>query len=145
MPHHTRPTIDEYFVAMLKLVAARSTCARRAVGAIVVDEHKHVIATGYNGTPSGFAHCIDEACPGARDPAGDTRRCLSVHAEINAIIQASQLKDAHTLYVSCTPCFSCAKAIANTCIKRIVALEEYNDRDALLVLEAANITVFITQ
>lgn len=116
---------DEYYLKMLDLVAARSTCARRAVGAIIVDSKHRVLSTGYNGVPSGFPHCTDKPCPGAQHEKGDTRYCMAVHAEINAIIQCSQLFRAHKMYVSCSPCFECAKAIVNTGIKIVVCKETY--------------------
>ena len=117
---------DDYYLTMLKLVAARATCARRAVAAIIVDEHFEVLSTGYNGVPRGFTHCIDSPCLGASDPPIDTRRCLAVHAEINALLQCKDLRRAYCIYVSCTPCFECAKAIANTSIQRVVSLEAYS-------------------
>jgi len=132
-----RPSKDEYFLHMLELVAARSTCIRRTVGAIITDADGIVLATGYNGTPRGFTHCIDRICKGGQDAAGDTSRCMAVHAEQNAIIQCTDLRRAHTIYVSCSPCFVCAKMIANTSIKRVVCVTEYPDRHD--VLATANI------
>lgn len=134
----SRLTHDQYFLEMLKLVAARSTCARRAVGAIIVDRRHHILSTGYNGVPRGFRHCIDEAddvsrvpaddvCQGKWDPKGDTRRCMAVHAEVNAVIQCTRLDLAWKMYVSASPCFTCAKMIANTGIKHVIALELYAD------------------
>jgi len=138
-PQRSRLTHDQYYTALLVLVAARSTCARRAVGAIIVDARNRVLSTGYNGVPSGFPHCTTEPCTGVNDPPGDSRRCLAVHAEINAIMQCSRLDLASSLYVSCTPCFTCAKAIANTPIKRVICLEEYADPMGMAVLKVAKI------
>lgn len=139
-----RLTHDEYYVAMLRLVAARSTCARRAVGAIFVDEKGRVLSTGYNGVPSGFPHCTEFPCEGANDARGDTSRCMAVHAEINAIIQCGdRLTRAHTAYVSCSPCFGCAKAIVNTPISRIVCLEEYADTHGREVLKRAGVKILV--
>ena len=134
---------DEYYTAMLRLVAARSTCVRRAVGAIIVDAKGRVLSTGYNGVPSGFPHCIEFPCAGANDAKGDTSRCMAVHAEMNAILQCSRLEHAATIYVSCTPCFTCAKLIANTCVKRVVVLEEYADVLGRDVLERAGIRISV--
>jgi len=87
-----RPNHDQYFLEMLELVAARSTCCRRSVGAILVDERNRILATGYNGTPQNFGHCTKESpCPGGSDSAGDTSRCLAVHAEVNAILQCHRM------------------------------------------------------
>lgn len=122
-----RESREAYFVKMLGLVAARSTCARRAVGAIITDVQGHVLSMGYNGVPSGVAHCVagERTCDGFQDPKGDVRRCLAVHAEQNALLQCSRLDLAHTVYVSCTPCFACAKMILNTPIARVVAVAPY--------------------
>jgi len=129
---------DEYYLQMLDLVAARSTCPRRAVGAIIVDSRNRVLSTGYNGPPRGRGHCIDSPCPGRDDAAGDSDRCEAVHSEINALLQCGDIERASTIYVSCSPCFACAKAIANTNIRRVVCRELYRDmrgRDLLLALD----------
>lgn len=124
-----RLTRDQYFIKLLALVAARSTCARRAVGAIITDKGGHVLATGYNGTPAGYFHCDGVAykCQGADDPPGDTRRCLAIHAEQNALLQCHRLDLAHHLYVSCVPCFTCTKLILNTNLQYVVVAADYAD------------------
>lgn len=130
-----RLSLDEYFLQMLELVAARSTCYRRAVGAILVDKKGSVISTGYNGVSSGLPHCVDSACLGAFDLSGDSSRCMAVHAEAACLLQArGRLDDAHTLYCSCSPCFTCAKLIANTNIQRVVYQKPYADTLGLDVL-----------
>lgn len=125
---------DEYYLRMLELVAARSTCARRAVGAIITNKRHQILSTGYNGVPSRFNHCTDRPCPGAGEPHGNTggggSQCLAVHAEVNALLQCSRLDLAHTMYVSCSPCFTCAKALCNTPLKRVVTWEVYPDAGA---------------
>lgn len=143
---------DQYFLSLLPGVAARSTCVRRTVGAIIVDENFRVMSMGFNGVPKGFPHCTRELnehappesvlCKGADDPKGDTRRCMAVHAELNALLTCADLRHAHTMYVSTTPCHSCALAIANTSIKRIVCCEVYAD-DARHILEAAHIDLLV--
>jgi dCMP deaminase len=129
-----RPNLDEYYLSMLRIVASRSTCVRRRVGAIIIDAQGHVLSMGYNGVPAGVTHCIDQPCPGASDKSGDNSRCWAVHAEQNAILQCLEISRASTIYVTCTPCFSCAKVIANTPIKRIVSLTEYTDTNGLQLL-----------
>ena len=138
-----RLTHDEYYLEILKVVAARSTCVRRAVGAILVDERYKVLSTGYNGVPSGFSHCIDVPCLGARDTPGDSSRCMAIHAEVNVIVQCARLDLARILYVSCTPCFTCAKMLCNTPVRRIVSAEEYSESDGLNVLRQAGIELSI--
>jgi dCMP deaminase len=123
----SRLNIDEYYMRMLTLVASRSTCVRRAVGAIITDARGRVLSTGYNGVPSGVRHCIDMPCSGAGDQPGDSSKCLAVHAEQNALLQCTRPELAFKLYASCTPCFTCAKMIANTNIKCILVGELYAD------------------
>jgi dCMP deaminase len=131
---HMRDTRDEYYLKMLALVAGRSTCGRRLVGAIITDEAGHVLSTGYNGTPIGIPHCTEVACDGRFDPPGDSSRCLSVHAEQNVLLQCTRLDLAYNLYISCTPCFVCAKLIVNTPIKRVICQEAYADVTGLWLL-----------
>jgi dCMP deaminase len=135
-----RPTYDTYFIQMLELVAARSTCVRRAVGAIIVDEGHHILATGHNGVPSRFPHCTDTPGPGATDPRGDTRNCFAVHAEANALLQCSRLDLAHTLYTSCAPCFECAKLIANTPIRYVIYHRVYADARGVNLLDQLGVS-----
>lgn len=119
---------------MLKLVAARSTCIRRKVGAIITDRDGHVLSTGYNGVPKNFDHCIDVPCLGAGSKPGDTSLCMAVHAEQNALLQCADLSRAYAMYCSCTPCFICSKMIANTEIQTVLCVEEYADKTGLTVL-----------
>ena len=137
-------SIDEYFLNMLRLVGTRSTCPRREVGAIITDTKGVVLAMGYNGVPRGMPHCIDLPCAGINDRPGDSSRCLAVHAEQNAMLQCADLNRAFNLYVSCTPCFVCAKMIANTAIRRIVTLEDYPDERSKEVFRARSIELFIS-
>lgn len=123
-----RLSLDEHYCELLQLTARRSTCSRRKVAAIIVDKKGVVLSTGYNGVPSGVDHCTVSPCEGANDRPGDTSRCMAVHAEQNAIMQAGdRLTRAYTIYCSCFPCFGCAKMIANTPIKRVVFRNEYAD------------------
>jgi len=135
----SRLSHDEYFLEMLKLVSARGTCGRRQVGAIIVDEEHHVLSTGYNGPPKGLTHCITLPCTGRNDKPGDTTNCIAVHAEQNALLQCSRLDRAFKIYVSCAPCFVCAKMLANTSIKHVVSMENYADARGAAILKAANI------
>ena len=121
-----RPSSDEYFLAMAALVSLRATCRRRRVGCVLVDRHKHVLATGYNGVARGVAHCIDTACPGAGLPSGrGLDLCEAIHAEQNALLQCRDAKEIETAYITASPCITCVKLFMNTGCKRIVFLEEY--------------------
>ncbi len=86
-----RPDNDTYFMRMAELVATRSTCLRRNVGAVIVKE-KRVLTTGYNGAPKGLKHCAEVGCVRlANHIESGTRHelCRGVHAEQNAVIQAA--------------------------------------------------------
>ena len=86
-----RPSWDEYFLGIADLVSKRSTCLRRRVGAVLVKD-RHILATGYNGAPSGLPHCLDIGCllQQLNVPSGERHElCRALHAEQNALIQAS--------------------------------------------------------
>ncbi len=129
----TRPTWDEYFMEITHLVAKRSTCLRRQVGAVLVKD-KNILATGYNGAPSGVAHCLDVGClrEQLQVPSGERHElCRGLHGEQNAIIQAAKHGtsiEGATLYTTTMPCVICTKMIINSGITRIVYEEGYADR-----------------
>ncbi|MGE5308222.1 MAG: deoxycytidylate deaminase [Deltaproteobacteria bacterium] len=137
---------DEYFMQIAHLVAQRSTCLRRSVGAVIV-KNKRMLATGYNGAPSGMEHCFEIGC--LRDklkiPSGQRHElCRGLHAEQNAIIQASlygiSVKDS-AIYVTNQPCVICAKMLINAGIKEIVIAGQYPDKMAMDFLKEAKIAV----
>jgi dCMP deaminase len=127
-----RPDIDEYFLKIASVVAERSTCRRHHVGAVAVKD-KHILATGYNGAAAGIKDCLELGC--LRDemkiPSGTRHEiCRGIHAEQNAIIQASLhgvSLDGATLYVTHTPCILCAKMLVNARIERFVTFGKYAD------------------
>ena len=144
IPVHHRPSWDEYFLEMAQLVAKRSTCLRRSVGAVLVRD-KRILATGYNGAPSGLKHCIEIGClrQELKIPSGERHElCRALHAEQNALIQASlhgiSVKAA-TLYATTQPCVICAKMLINAGIKEIVMTHGYPDKMALDFLKQAKI------
>ena len=138
----SRPSIDEYYLAMLPLIASRATCPRRSVAAILVDVNGKLVSTGYNGVPSGMVHCVDTPCAGARDASGDTSRCISIHAEMNALSQAqASRRMPHTIYCSTTPCFNCAKMLITSGIRRVVAASSYPDTTGVELLIEAGLYV----
>jgi len=140
-----RLEIDEYFLNMARLTSLRSTCARRQVGCILVDTQNHVVATGYNGVPKDFTHCISEPCSGASAKSGTKLdQCWAVHAEMNAMLQL-QSTDKLTAYLTVTPCFECAKVLANSNITRIVAPVWYPHDQVKQILQTANIEVTIKE
>ena len=127
-----RPSLDEYFMGVAEAVAARSTCPRLHVGAIVTDGNR-IVATGFNGAPMGAPHCDHVGCLiiVVRDPPSEY--CANVvHAEVNALLMARGSGD--TLYTVYNPCLNCLKAAINAGIKRVVYDKFYNDpaRDEFL-------------
>jgi dCMP deaminase len=135
---------DEYFLEITRLVARRSTCLRRQVGAIIVKDRR-ILATGYNGAPTGLAHCSEVGClrEKLKIPSGERQElCRGLHAEQNAIIQAAVHGvgiSGATLYCTYQPCILCAKMLINAGIKRIVALEDYSDSFAKEILSEAGV------
>jgi dCMP deaminase len=134
-----RPSLDEYWLSMVPLVAARCTCPRRQVGAILVDAKGQLVSTGYNGNPSGLGHCVDIPCPGAPSLGGQRSDCQALHAEANAVAQAMGSRRAPwTLYCALTPCHDCSKLLLAVGVREIVALERYahDDRGPRLLNKA---------
>ncbi|MHA2429148.1 MAG: hypothetical protein ACXADB_14095, partial [Candidatus Hermodarchaeia archaeon] len=83
-------------------------------------------STGYNGTPRGTPHCIDDPCPGSEEPSGEgLSKCLSAHAEINALLQCPDVMDVWRCYSTTKPCFECVKALMNTSCFEIVFTQPY--------------------
>ena len=143
----TRPSWDEYFMEFAVLTAKRSTCLRRQVGAVIVQD-KHVIATGYNGAPKGLEHCKERGgC--LREqlgvPSGEKHElCRALHAEQNAIIQAATLGhsiEGASIYITHQPCVICAKMIINAGIERIVVKEGYPDELSVQILKEAGLKI----
>ena len=138
-----RPSWDSYFMGIARLVAERSTCLRRHVGAVLVRD-KHILATGYNGAPRGLAHCGElGGCYRQQHnvPSGQRHEiCRGAHAEQNAIAQAARfgvVTDGATLYITNHPCVICAKILINAGVARIVYAEGYPDElSAELLAEA---------
>ena len=127
-----RPDWDEYFLAIAALVARRSTCRRRRVGALLVRDRR-LLTTGYNGAPSGLRHCLDIGCltEEMKIPSGERHElCRGLHAEQNAIIQAALHGvgvNGATLYCTNHPCIICAKMIINAGVVRVVIRDGYRD------------------
>jgi dCMP deaminase len=126
-----RPTWDEYFIGIMEMVGARSTCDRGKSGSVIVKD-KRIISTGYVGAPAGCKHCdeADHEFHIVIDENGESKHCIrTTHAEQNAIAQAARSgisTDGATLYCKMTPCYVCAKIIINSGIKRVVALKDYH-------------------
>ncbi len=142
----TRPSWSEYFMTIAKLVSKRSTCLRRNIGAVLVKD-KRIIATGYNGAPTGIRHCEETGCLREKLGIKSGERhelCRGLHAEQNVIIQAAyygvSTKDT-VLYSTHKPCIICSKMIINAGIKKIYYLEGYPDPLADEMIAEAHIEI----
>ncbi len=143
-----RPSWDEYFMRIASEVSQRSTCLRRHVGAILVLD-KRILATGYNGAPSGLPHCSQVGC--LREelsvPSGERHElCRGLHAEQNAMLQAARYGiriEGATLCTTHSPCSMCAKMAINCGIRRVVATSGYPDEMAKDMISQAGIEFMI--
>lgn len=139
-----RPSNDEYFMEMARLVSSRSTCLRRKVGAVIVKD-KRVLSTGYNGSPKGTRHCEELGCIRVQMnvPSGTRHElCRGVHAEQNAVVQAAYFGvsvNGATIYTTTFPCSMCSKILINAGIKEIVYDEGYIDDLSHSLLQETNI------
>lgn len=130
----SRISWQDYFMGIAALVAQRSTCLRRKVGAVAVKDLR-ILATGYNGAPKRVPHCLDVGC--LREqlgiPSGERHElCAAVHGEQNVIIQAASYGvslDGADLYCTHKPCFICAKMLVNVGIKTIITTHVYPDEN----------------
>jgi dCMP deaminase len=142
-----RLTWQQYFMTITRQVAERSTCLRAKVGAVIVRD-KNILATGYNGAPSGLPHCTEVGCLiyESRDPNGElVENCFrTIHAEINAIAQAAKngagIRDAE-IFVTHTPCIHCVKVLINTGIRLIHYEKPYRLDSILEILKPTGVRV----
>jgi len=118
----TRPSTRDYFLDIAAVTATRATCLRKKVGAVLVRDNR-IIATGYNGSPPGEPHCVDEGCDVV---SGHCQR--TVHAECNALLYAAKdgvSVDGATLYCTITPCGNCKKLLRTAGVKTYIWREDY--------------------
>jgi dCMP deaminase len=139
-----RPSWDEYFMDITGIVASRSTCLRRRVGALLVKEHR-IVATGYNGAPAGIRHCLETGCLREKlgIPSGQRHElCRALHAEQNVLIQAARhgisVADS-VLYCTNMPCLICAKMIINAGVRAVVYAEAYDDEMSVAMMNEAGL------
>ena len=144
MTQGKRPSWDYYFMQMAQVVAGRSTCLRRQVGAVMVKD-KQILSTGYNGSPSGLLHCDEVGClrQSLNVPSGERHEiCRAVHAEQNALVQAAKhgvaIAEAD-LYVTHQPCVLCTKLLINVGIRRVVYTHPYPDQLAVSMAREAGL------
>jgi len=150
MKKKTRPSWDEYFLSIARLVSKRSTCLRRSVGALLVKD-KRILATGYNGAPSNIKHCEKVGClrEKLRIPSGERHElCRGLHAEQNALLQAALhgiSAEGSKMYITTQPCIICAKMLINAGIKEVVIAGHYPDKMAKDFLKEAGIKLRIVK
>jgi len=143
----TRPSWDKYYMEMAEVAKKRSTCMRRQVGAVIV-KNQRILASGYNGAPSGITHCEETGClrQQLNVPSGERHElCRGLHAEQNAIIQAALHGvsiNGSTIYVTHKPCIICTKMMINAGIKKLIYKGDYPDelseqmlRDSGIIIE----------
>jgi len=139
-----RPIWDDYFMDIARLVATRSTCLRRQVGCVLVKERR-ILSTGYNGAPSGVAHCVEIGCRREQDgiPSGERHEmCRGVHAEQNAIIQGARhgvIIRGAVAYITTQPCSICTKMLINAGIEEIIYDGDYPDELSQSLLKEAGV------
>lgn len=119
-----RASWDQYFLEIARTTATRATCMARQHGAVIV-QGRRIVATGYDGGPSGYPHCDEGGCPpgaSATTSDPDDADCIAIHAEANALLFSTpEERDGATLYGTGAPCFACAKLIANSGVREVVA------------------------
>ena len=131
-----RASWDAYFLGLAEHVATRTTCIRRRVGCVMV-RGKRVLATGYNGAPSGAPHCLDIGCARSGLPSGERLDlCRAVHAEANALAQAARFGislEGAACYVTIRPCCHCMRLLIQAGVERVVWHGEYPDVETVKV------------
>lgn len=139
-----RPDWDSYFLLIASVVASRSTCLRRKVGAVLVRD-RQILSTGYNGAPRNTTHCDEAGClrETLKIPPGERHEiCRGSHAEINAIAQAAAAGTATQgcwLYCTHEPCVYCTKALINAGCERVVFIDPYPDDFARKILKESGV------
>ncbi len=147
---YQRPSWDEYFLKLARVVRERSNCLRMSVGVVLVKE-KRIIATGYNGTPAGVKNCFDGGCERClhrhQNKIGEHENkefCICVHSEQNAIYQSAyhgvSTKGAK-MYATVSPCITCAKAIISAGIVEFVFEDDHTYDEGVKLLKSARVKV----
>ena len=125
----SRMSKDEAYLRMAEALACRSTCLDKQVGCVITNIKNEIIATGYNGVPRGWIHCIDTGVC-LVEKHGSKDFCPSAHAEQNALLQCRVPEQIYTIYVTLSPCINCIRIINNTPCKRLVFLRRHSHLEA---------------
>lgn len=140
----SRPSWHKYFMDIAEMVASRSTCLRRQVGA-VAEKNKKIVASGYNGAPAGVKHCEKRGClrEEKKIPSGERHElCWAVHAEANVVAQAALHGDTlagSTVYVTVQPCVTCVKLLVSAGVVKVIYKGDYPDELALEIASEASL------
>lgn len=138
-----RPDKTDYLMQLAQLVATRSTCDRKRVGAVLATQEGHVLSTGYNGSVPGAPHCDDVGH--LLERVGSAWSCIrTTHAEINAVAFAARrgaALEGSCLYVTHKPCHTCVRAILAAGVRRVVFQHEGSDTLGRELLENAHVPV----
>lgn len=138
---HRRPSWDEYFMSIAILASTRASCQHVRAGSVIVLDNR-IIGTGYNGVPPGVkSNCLESGC--YKEKVGErygesfgSRKCMGVHAEMNALANLSrEIHKGATLYVTIFPCPACAKNLLAYNIRRVVYTGEYDPEEANLSMK----------
>lgn len=146
-----RPSWDEIWLEVARVVAERSKCTRRKVGAVIVTTANRPVSTGYNGPPAGLKVPQDcgAFCPRSSNKTDDYDNCVAIHAEANALLFAARSQyEGGTIYVTHMCCYGCAKLIANSGLARVVIEFENSQRDfsaAKNLLTSSGLQVKVTE
>lgn len=136
-----RKSFDQVFLEMTAVLAQRGSCARRQVACILVDKGFRIIGSGYNGKAAGLPNCrdaVEHECEGARLSSGTgLDLCGAIHAEANALMYCSDVREIHTCYTTCSPCISCIKMLLGTACQRVVFSSEYPHAESRKMWEDA--------
>lgn len=145
-----RPSFDEYFLNLAKVVRDRSNCLRDSVGVVLIKD-KRIIATGYNGTPMGVKNCDEGGCERCLHrhheklkPYEEKEKCICLHAEQNSLLQSAyhgMSTKGSTMYSTIAPCIQCAKAIINAGVSEVVYSGKYSDNLGVKLLSSAGVKV----
>jgi dCMP deaminase len=144
-----RPDFHRWGMGIAQVVATRATCARRSVGAVLLDRRGRILATGYNGRASGLAHCSGAngtPCGGLGTLGRPAKaECEAVHAEQNALLSCREVHDIETCITTISPCFTCTKLLLNTGTTRIVfgGFHSEHEKSERLWKEAGRIWLYL--
>lgn len=131
--------MDKYFMKVAQLTAELSYAKRKKVGAVLVKDNR-IISIGFNGTPKHF----DNACEDVMPDGSLVTKPIVIHAEANALFWCAKteiLTEGATMYLTLSPCSTCALGLIQSGVKRVVYLEKYRDMSGIYVLEKANVKV----